>query len=126
MAWPCRLITLTLEAERSGAVDLRIGDMWEAPWLLEGSFRDVLSEHYWKQWAGKRPPLLVRMPGRWEFSPDVCSRQHGVHVRDTGWHVFSTPPMITVQPSVNAEGIYHGWIRAGFITDDYEGRRYDV
>jgi len=32
--------------------------------------------------------------------------------------------MMTITPSINVMGHYHGWVRAGYITDDCEGRSF--
>ncbi len=33
------------------------------------------------------------------------------------WSVTGEPPNITVSPSINVVGIWHGWIRDGVISD---------
>lgn len=42
-----------------------------------------------------------------------------------GWSVTGTFPDISINPSINHEGIYHGWVQSGELSDDIEGRRYN-
>jgi hypothetical protein len=106
--------------ERPASV--QIGDMYPAPWLLKGpeSSRSYwVSHQYERDWADKRPPLVVRLPGNIDF----CIDQGMLKTRD-GWLVTGTAPNITLSPSINVSGLYHGWIKDGVITDDCEGRKY--
>lgn len=41
------------------------------------------------------------------------------------WQCSGAPPNVTVHPSINVVGVYHGWIRDGVISDDVEGRTFD-
>jgi hypothetical protein len=100
-----------------------VGDMWPAPWFLEGpetSRNYWVSKQYDKDWADKRPPLVVKLPGGHEHCVDM-----GGSGNREGWTVTGSPPKITVVPSINVHGIYHGWIRDGVITDDCEGRKFE-
>lgn len=126
MPWPIRMVT----APGDGAGDtpwaeLRVGDMWFAPYLLdhvEGSvFRPAAK--YFARNAG-RPPLVVRLPGPVDWGVDGPPWKDGKPCGD-GWDVSGEPPLITVSPSINIGGTYHGWIQAGMISDDCEGRRYE-
>ena len=62
--------------------------------------------------------LYVRMPDGEDFSPTL---NYGGGEK---WSMVGTPPAITVSPSINCVGSYHGWIRAGVLTDDCEGRKF--
>lgn len=42
------------------------------------------------------------------------------------WTCGGVPPNVSVSPSINYHGIYHGWLRDGVLSDDVEGRRYDA
>lgn len=53
------------------------------------------------------------------FCPDRLYQDERV-----GWLVTGELPAVTVNPSVNIPGVYHGWIRGGIISDDCEGRRF--
>ncbi len=56
-------------------------------------------------------PVLVVLPG------------NGLWSNDGRWEVTGEPPNITVNPSIKVlePGGYHGYIRAGVLTDDIGG-----
>lgn len=116
MPWQCKLVE---EAKRPR----KPGDMWFAPWVLERKItKDMLSPEYLKDWADKRPPIMVELPEGGYFCPDFKA-----HDKDRGWTVTGEAPNITVMPSVNricSPRGYHGWIKDGVLTDDLEGRKY--
>ena len=97
--------------------------MFPAPWLLDPVWADDLSPQYRREFGGKRPPLVVRLPCGYDFCIDFRARRDGGAYGD-GWAVSGTPPQITLSPSINIVGSYHGWIRDGVITDDCEGRTF--
>lgn len=116
MPWTCRLVPHDKSPKE-------VGDVWYAPWLLDpAKWPDVLSLEYKRDWAGKREPLVVRLPGPVDLCVDHRADDAGGH----GWVVTGDPETLTVSPSINAIGIYHGFIRNGVITDDVEGRTYDA
>lgn len=39
------------------------------------------------------------------------------------WTRTGEPPNITVSPSINYMGFYHGWLCEGVLSDDCEGRQ---
>lgn len=43
-----------------------------------------------------------------------------------GWTVTGKPPDITVSPSINYVGSYHGWLQNGVISQDVDGRNYTL
>jgi hypothetical protein len=115
-------------------MDLRIGDMWfhselfrdaagylDWPFMMSKSPR--LSDFY-KQHNTRREPVLVWMPCKEVFCVDGMCWNHD-RVFYEGWEVTGEPPLITVSPSINILGAYHGWIRDGIISDDCEGRTYE-
>lgn len=120
MSWPIRY-----HQERPEHV--QVGDMWPAPWLVEEEPREFfLSDAFlagWRSGAITRMPLVVRMPDGTDFCVDGPTRQSGER-GSGGWQVSGEPPVITVTPSINLVGYYHGWIRDGVITDDCEGRTF--
>lgn len=130
MSWVCRLIewspTMTWD-------DLKVGDMFWAPlcpedehdlhWPFVLARRSRLSDYY-KQHNDNRLPLMVVLPGRALFCVDgKCRNSQGFY---GGWTVTGGPPDLTVSPSINLGGIYHGWLQNGIISDDVEGRTYDT
>lgn len=60
----------------------------------------------------------VMMPCRQEWIV------YGPSSDGTKWTVTGVPPLITVHPSIGMGKVYHGFIRAGIITPDCEGRTY--
>jgi hypothetical protein len=112
--------------------DLQVGDMWfhserfrdeegYFTWPFMFSKAARLSDFY-KQNNAHREPLLVWMPSKDVFCVDAMC-WHGRTLYG-GWQVTGEPPLITVNPSINLVGGYHGWIQNGIISDDCEGRRY--
>jgi hypothetical protein len=117
MAWPCRMV-----AEKGPK---QTGDMWYTPAMLTGEHAGWylgfhLSNEYKRDWLGKRPPLWVCLPGNWWF----CVDSQTTDGAGQGWTVTGEPPKITVSPSINMVGLYHGWLRDGVLSDDVEGRTY--
>lgn len=106
--------------------ELRVGDMWLAPYLLDGKYDNSIfrpAAKYFQRNAG-RQPLVVRLPGTVDWGVDGPPWKDGRPCGD-GWDVSGEPPLITVAPSINILGCYHGGIKAGIISDDCEGRCYD-
>jgi hypothetical protein len=107
MPWTCRLIPAPQTEADYAAV--RVGDMW----YVDPEVCILAPEH-----EGKRP-IVVCMPGPMNFmihSAEARSR--------AGWTVTGEPPAITMTPSIHTPGVYHGYLTAGVITDDLDGRRY--
>jgi len=85
--------------------------------------RTLLSAEYRRDWLGRRLPLFVLLPNGEEFSPDFAyAWARGKEQQ--GWTATGTPPLLTVQPSINCIGRYHGWLQGGLLSPDLEGRRY--
>lgn len=124
MSWTCRF----LEKKPDEPSEIQIGDMWYANHLIDDL--DLLvtyeeqffSVEYKRDWMGKRPPIFVKLPGGAHFSPDfrATNPAHG----ESGWVVTGNPPNITVSPSINAIGMYHGFLQNGILSDDVEGRKF--
>jgi hypothetical protein len=113
MTWTCRLV-------EESAPHKEVGDVWYA-WTLDGApLVGLLSVEYLRDWAGVRPPLVVRLPGRVDVCLDRQVDDEGGH----GWVVSGDPPRVSVSPSVNVLGVYHGFVRDGVISPDLQGREY--
>lgn len=93
---------------------------WIWPWGMASDER--LSDYYKANNAAKRRPLMVILPGRQLFLVDGKCWSNGSYYG--GWSVTGDAPRITVSPSINLVGSYHGWIADGCISDDCEGRRF--
>jgi hypothetical protein len=71
--------------------------------------------------SGRDYLIFIKIPGTdFGWCPDYL---YGGS--DHGWTVYGTLPSVTINPSINHEGIYHGWVTNGELTDDIEGREYD-
>jgi hypothetical protein len=118
--------------EKDTGYDRNPGEAFYAPWLLQTP-HTWLSKQYMEQWRDKRPPIVVVLPMRvgdatigFHFCVDgPASSSPAVEggFRD-GWTVTGELPNITVSPSINCHGAYHGWIQNGVISDDCEGRKF--
>jgi hypothetical protein len=113
VSWPLRLVDL--EALRAQGKYPRPGDCWYAPWLSEG----WSSPEYIRDHLGKRHPLVVCVPGGFDWCVDGPANNLGGH----GWTVTGEAPRLTATPSIGTEK-YHGWLRDGVLSDDLEGRTY--
>ncbi len=89
-------------------------------------WRVYLSRHYLDHVAQLRPPIEVVLPMRGGGSTHFCIDSHPSNAEETEhWDVtcpwplvVGEKPLITVAPSINALGAYHGFLRAGVLTDD--------
>lgn len=94
-------------------------DMTEWPWYL--AKESNLSDNYYSI-NKHRQPLFVLLPRRTLFVIDGKCWSNGK--KYGGWSVTGDAPNITVQPSINIQGTYHGWLQNGVISEDCEGRVY--
>lgn len=117
MTWPCRLIDKP-ELDEHGNVDItkrEVGDMWFLDVPPDELKERHLTAQYFADNAG-RQPLIVMLPGRHYFCVDgQCFSAERGHY--DGWNVTGTPPQITVTPSINMEGRYHGFLTNGVLSD---------
>lgn len=125
MSWRCKLFQSWEEAEKHyGTFRVPIGTMWFSPDYREHP--DFLSSHYHEQWADKRDPLFVCLPGGVDFCVDSRPTMQS-HRQNGGWNVTGDLPdllNITVSPSILIGGGYHGYIRDGVVTDDVDGKTF--
>lgn len=130
MPWQCRLIEDPFRPGGPGGKGVRIGDMWYSPWKTTDdcppAIRADLSDEYRRDWAGKRPPLVVVVPALSHAGYRLIPiDEHYTRPGEThGWAVTGEPPDITCSPSINAIGDWHGFLANGVLSDDVEGRRY--
>lgn len=117
MSWPCRLIE-NPELNEHGNVDIykrEIGDMWFLDVPAEELKERHLTAQYFAQNANRKP-LVVMLPGRNYFLIDAqCWNPERSHY--DAWTVTGVPPNITVSPSINMVGRYHGFLQNGVIGD---------
>lgn len=120
MPFPCRLIE-NPERNEHGNVDLakrEVGDMW---YLFIGHYtpEDLAERHltaYYFAHNAHRAPLVVLLPGRNYFLIDgqCFNSERGYY---DAWTVAGDPPRITVSPSINIVGRYHGFLTDGVLSD---------
>jgi hypothetical protein len=115
MSWQCRLI------EYDPNVKKEIGDMWYADKRYTDHLH--LSQHYHRDWSDKRLPLYVMTPGG-GWCVDGQPVVGGQYQESGGWTVTGEVPNITVSPSINFPGYYHGWLQNGILSDDLDGKTY--
>lgn len=102
-----------------------IGTMYPDSEMVDRVFRGkrFLSPQYFATHAAHRQPLVVELPSG-HFCIDSSYIKKGVP-QDSGWAVTGDPPNVTLTPSVNIEGSYHGFITNGVISDDVEQRQFN-
>lgn len=122
---------------------LRVGDAYfPHPSILTVREDGVLcaaghetTKFYDQHWRDKRQPIALVLPDRYHLVIDSAywSGSRDNPNRD-GWGVLiegeiadGQPLVLTMNPSVNIVGSYHGWVgyagvRPGWIGDDLEGR----
>lgn len=91
------------------------GATWHADW-----FPDTGPNGPWSGPDGK--VWCVMLPGGMEWI--IYSYASGPDPRHK-WNVQGALLDITVTPSINCVGYYHGFVSRGVISEDCEGRKYD-
>lgn len=117
---------------------LLVGAMWH-PRGDDGKLIDLeihrtkghLTDHYWDHNAVVRLPINVALPCRYSTGDGIqvfCidSKCHDSRGYYDGWTVSGEIPNITVHPSINIVGSYHGWLQNGVVSQDCEGRNYTL
>ncbi len=126
MPWPLRLVD-----GHEPWKDAQIGDCWYHPNWMEGDrsrafFLNHLASHqYLEQWADKRPPIIVYLPSGPACPDEFYSRPEN-YIAKEGWTVTGSieDGTLSVSPSINMVGHYHGFIQGSVVTDDVEGRHF--
>lgn len=83
-----------------------------------------LSDRYLREIEQIRKPIIVVLPSRnadrriRTFCVDekAYNREKGWH--GAGWNPVGEPPKLTLSPSINAEGDYHGFLQNGILSKD--------
>jgi len=115
MTWQCKLIEAP-DLDEHGNIDVskrEVGDMWFLDVPPEELKNRNLSAQYFAQNANRKP-LVVMLPGRHYFLLDAQCFNSDRGFYD-GWTVTGVPPNITVSPSINMVGRYHGFLQNGIL-----------
>lgn len=128
MPWECRLINpdeIPMEKRQPG-------DMWYEPEIIDGKhissryFNEFLSPEYFAKHSSHRAPLVIKLPGIVAgFCIDGLYGNSSGGYAESGWDVTGEAPSITMHPSINFSGRYHGWLQNGVLSDDVEGRKFN-
>jgi hypothetical protein len=89
----------------------RPGDMFYAPWMLDGE--RGLAPKYFALSEPRRAPIIVVLPNGTHFCVDTMAHDKDRGDYGEGWDVAGTPPALTVNPSINIVGSWHGFLRNG-------------
>lgn len=120
MRWKCFLVDskpyLGDEFYRPGAMwfgersaDPFTYDMWPSDEFMNSS----------------RKPLYVLLPSNARYLEYFFIDMKDYEDKG-GWRYTGTPPIITVTPSINCVGRYHGYVQDGYVSKDVEGRTYPM
>lgn len=124
-----RTVFVTADGREIAFQDMIPGTMFYVPEnadLTQWPWYNVTPDHlssYYHQNNRSRRPLFVVLPGKELFLVDGQCWKDGQ--RYGGWEVSGSAPNITVHPSINIGGCYHGWLKNGEVSPDCEGRVYD-
>lgn len=123
--------TIVLYASYELAVSLRgeplpLGAMYPSDHYNDARIanRSLLTSDYRSARAQLREPLFVVLPDGCNFCVDSVTMKDGVPGL-AGWSVAGEAPRLTLTPSVDIKGGWHGYIRDGEISDDVSGRSFD-
>ena len=72
-----------------------------------------ISVEYWRDWADKRTPIIIVVPGGYQWLID------GKQNSREGWTIIGETPNLTALEPVKVPG-YSGWLIDGVLTDGPE------
>lgn len=140
MAWPCFMVELAgrTEPEQTPGGGTVTRQLWKLPSGKIVGFDELPVGAMWFDaccecgrgaecpHANEERELCVKMPGGSNGS--IWNIDQGKNIKARGgnphavWIREGEPPNVTVTPSINWIGHYHGWLHGGILTDDCEGR----
>ena len=99
---------------------------WEAGMAFWSPYDKMVSRHFKENVAAVRKPIIVVVPTRhggisWfnvDSAPTSVPESHWDVKVDLATLVKGQKPMITVTPSINLGGLYHGFLTDGVLSDD--------
>lgn len=124
MPWPLKLISNDEWHSRIRTGCLEIGHCCYSDYFDEEKHQayDRLSSSYLALPEPRRRPIAIMLPGDNIWFPDVIASNDQPGAK--GWAISGTLPNLTVTPSINFVGRYHGYVTGGVVTDDCEGRTF--
>lgn len=128
-------LLLDVDGNTHNIKDMPIGTMFSLPEDID--INDDLTEYEWPWFLAKkykianyyfahnshRRPLFIVLPRRTLFLIDGKCWNNGEMYG--GWIVSGDANNVTVEPSINIGGVYHGWLKEGILSADVDGRIYD-
>ena len=122
--WKLRKIDLT---GFDACPRLEPGDVAYAPWMADFA----MGATYATKDCLVRLPIVIGVPSsEWHkehFGADIWYPDMAAsNGRGDGWQIQNADDLenLTITPSINFTGSYHGWVSSGFVTDDCEGRTF--
>jgi hypothetical protein len=136
MPWPLIHLApdewLARHRNAPGFQPLEIGHCAYAPWLFtEDGYHYItsaLGSRYRSLPEPRRAPIIIALPYAgtkyqiWVPDQQAWNSTQGNH--GEGWLVTGELPRVTITPSINCVGTYHGFVTEGVIADDCEGRKF--
>ena len=114
MAWECYMVEYAGQTEPELFEDG--GSFSHAQWkLADGTIVQIDGLRPGAMWFDDDCGLCVLLPCKIIWHPDRSDRT---------WKRTGDPPNVTITPSINAVGTYHGYLTNGALTDDLEGRTF--
>lgn len=120
----------TPDGQRIEGTDLTDNTPWQPGWCFHWGYQ--LSNKYKNTVAVYRQPIIVMVPIRnaktEHNATPFCIDSYPTSAPDGHWEVEvdmetlveGYRPDITVTPSINCVGLYHGFLQHGLLTDDLE------
>jgi hypothetical protein len=113
---------------------LQIGHCAVAPWVFTedgySHVRKALGSKYLALPEPRRAPIVIALPYHnqkyqiWFPDERAWDAKQGYH--GEGWTITGDLPNISITPSINCVGTYHGYVDKGQITSDCEGRKFPL
>ncbi len=130
MPWPLVLLDEAEWLRRQLNRELRPGDCTYARFVLDDL--DHRSKELGSNYLSlpnslqhpRRAPILIRLPHGDTWCPDCMAWSEAQGLHGAGWAISGELPNVTITPSINCVGSFHGFVQSGQITDDCEGRKF--
>jgi hypothetical protein len=91
------------------------GDIFYAAHELDEPYRSWLSSKYWALPEPRRLPIVVVLPNGVWFCVDQQASGNRGQPEEPGWDVSGSIDCLTVKPSINIVGSWHGYLTDGIL-----------